>query len=63
MHSPKEGAVPVNGALIGAAVALIAWVVLAFVVAWPSGWAHTPLAIAVVLIVKGIVDADARSSG
>jgi len=39
------------------AVVLVAmWVMLAFVVAIPSGWAHAPLAAGTVLIAKAIID-------
>lgn len=47
--------------LIGFAL-IGAWVVIAFVVAWPSGWAHAPLAAGVVAIARGIVEADERRS-
>jgi uncharacterized membrane protein len=44
-----------------ATVACLAlWLVLAFVVAWPSGWAHVPLVAAVLLAVRAIVAADAE---
>ena len=52
-----------NLALVGAIVAFAAWIVLAFVVAWPSGWAHAPLAIGIVLLAKAIVDAAERQEG
>lgn len=39
---------------------VVAWVVLAFVLVWPSGWAHAPLAAGVVLLVVGIVKTDER---
>jgi uncharacterized membrane protein len=45
-------------ALVAAIIALAGWVVLAFMVAWPSGWAHVPLAVGVVLLVKAIVEAS-----
>lgn len=42
--------------LFGIALFLLAlWVVLAFVLAIPSGWAHVPLAVASVLMAVGIV--------
>jgi TRAP-type C4-dicarboxylate transport system permease small subunit len=41
---------------LGAVVLLAAWVVLAFVVAVPSGWVHAPLAIGTVLIAMAIVE-------
>ena len=49
-----------NLALLAAIACLALWIVLAFVIAWPSGWAHVPLAVGVVLIVKAIVEADER---
>jgi len=50
---------------LGGAAALAAWIVLAFVVAWPSGLAHVPLAVGVVLLARGIVlrDLDRAPSG
>ena len=39
---------------------LVAWVVLAFVAALPSGWVHLPLALGVILVAKGIVDREER---
>lgn len=42
--------------LVAAAVCLALWVVLAFVAAIHSGWAHAPLAVATVLIAKAIID-------
>ncbi len=41
---------------IAAALCLIAWIILAFVIALPNGWVHIPLIIGVLLIVKAIVD-------
>jgi uncharacterized membrane protein len=43
-----------------AVVCLALWIVLAFVVAWPSGWAHVPLVAGVLLTVRAIVAADAE---
>ena len=43
-----------------AAVCLVLWIALAFVAAWPSGWAHVPLVAAVLLAVRAIVAADAE---
>ena len=45
-----------NHAAIAAVLCLLAWIVLAFVLALPSGWVHIPLMIGVLLIVKAIVD-------
>jgi uncharacterized membrane protein len=42
---------------------LALWVVLAFVIAWPSGWAHVPLVAAALLAVRTIVVADAERAG
>jgi len=42
---------------------LALWIVLAFVIAWPSGWAHVPLVAAVLLAVRAIVAADAERAG
>ncbi|MBI3983294.1 MAG: hypothetical protein HY337_10290 [Gemmatimonadetes bacterium] len=52
-----------NTALIAAVTALALWIVLVFVVAWPSGWSHALLAVGVVLLVKAIVEADDRRRG
>ncbi|HWP38888.1 MAG TPA: hypothetical protein VNL18_15185 [Gemmatimonadales bacterium] len=52
-----------NAALIGAVVSLVAWIILAFVIPWPSGWAHVPLAVGVVLLVKAIVGPDRPRQG
>jgi uncharacterized membrane protein len=43
-----------------AILAFVLWVVLAFVLAIPSGWVHVPLMAAALLAVKGIVDGGAR---
>ncbi len=45
--------------LAGFALVLL-WIGLAFVVAWPSGWAHLPLAAGAVLIAVGIVRSDSN---
>ena len=42
---------------------LALWIALAFVIAWPSGWAHVPLVAAVLLAVRAIVAADAERAG
>ncbi len=39
-------------------ICLVLWLVLAFGLAIPSGWVHTPLAVAAVLFAVGIVKAD-----
>ncbi|HXV85088.1 MAG TPA: hypothetical protein VD793_00235 [Gemmatimonadales bacterium] len=44
--------------LLAAVGCLLLWIVLAFVVAWRSGWAHLPLAVGVILLVKAMVEAD-----
>jgi len=44
-------------------ICLVLWVVLAFVVAWPSGWAHVPLVAAALLAVRAVVAADAKRAG
>ena len=49
--------------ILGAALSLILWVIVAFVVAWPTGWAHLPLAAGVVLIAKAIVEGDRGDHG
>ena len=48
--------------LIGFAL-IAGWMVLAFVIAWPSGWAHVPLAAGVLAIARGIVEADDPADG
>jgi uncharacterized membrane protein len=45
---------------VGAVVSLLAWIVLAFVLAFPTGWVHVPLVIGVLLVVRAIVAADAE---
>jgi hypothetical protein len=49
--------------LIGAVACLGLWILLAFVLALPSGWVHLPLAAGAVLLAKAIVEAGARASG
>ena len=44
-----------NVYLLASVVCFAAWVIIAFVVAWPTGWAHVPLIAAVVLLAKGVV--------
>jgi uncharacterized membrane protein (DUF485 family) len=46
-----------------AVLCLAAWIVLAFVVAIPSGWVHVPLVGAVLLVVRAIVAADEERAG
>lgn len=48
--------------LSGAAAILciILWVVLAFVLAFPTGWVHVPLILGVVLIVRAIVEGSKK---
>jgi len=38
-----------------AILSLVVWVILAFVVAIPSGWVHVPLGLGCVLLVRGLV--------
>jgi uncharacterized membrane protein (DUF485 family) len=45
----------VNHSFIAAAIFLVAWIVLAFVIAYPTGWVHAFLALAVIFITRGIV--------
>ena len=49
-----------NLAAIAAVLCLLVWIVLAFVLALPSGWVHIPLMFGVLLIVKAIVDGTKR---
>jgi len=48
--------------LIGVAL-IAAWIVIAFVIAWPSGWAHLPLAVGVIAIARAIVEGEDREGG
>jgi hypothetical protein len=50
----------INWSLWTGLALLALWVVVALVIAWPSGWAHVPLAAGFVLVAKGIVEADRR---
>ena len=43
---------------LGALVCLAIWVVLAFVMAIPSGWVHAPLALGTVLIARAVVESS-----
>lgn len=48
----------------GGAIALSAvWIVLAIVIAVPSGWVHLFLAVGATLIAVGIVRTDGRTDG
>lgn len=47
---------PARWSALGAVVSLVLWIVLAFVVAIPSGWVHAPLALGSILIARAIVD-------
>lgn len=42
---------------------LVLWIVLAFVRPIPSGWVHVLLVVAVLLVVRAIVAADAERAG
>lgn len=46
--------------LLGGLGLLCLWVALVFLLQWPSGWVHLPLAVGVVLIAVGIVRADEK---
>ncbi len=46
--------------LLGGFALLAVWIVTAFLIRWPSGWAHLPLIAAVVLIARGIALSDPR---
>jgi uncharacterized membrane protein len=46
-----------------AILCLALWILLAFVIPWPSGWAHVPLVAAALLAVRAIVAADAERAG
>jgi hypothetical protein len=51
-------------AVLGGAVCVAVWIVLAFVVAIPSGWVHILLAIGVVLFSVAIIEsAPANGDG
>lgn len=43
-----------NFALGAAVLCVIGWIILAFVLAIPSGWVHLPLALGAVLLAKAI---------
>jgi len=45
-------------ALAGAAGCIALWVVLAFVMAIPSGWVHIPLALGACLIAIAIIESN-----
>ena len=48
--------------LVGTA-SLVAWMILAFGLAIPSGWVHVPLAVGMVLIAMGVVTGGGKSTG
>ncbi len=43
-----------NFALGAAILCFIGWIILAFVLAIPSGWVHLPLALGALLVAKAI---------
>ena len=45
---------PVVGYMAGLAL-IVVWVVLAFVLAIPSGWVHVPLALGVICVAVAII--------
>lgn len=45
---------------IAAVLCFALWIVLAFVLAFPTGWVHVPLVFGVLLVVRAIVAADAE---
>ncbi len=49
-----------NVYLFASIVCLVAWIIIAFVIAWPSGWAQIPLVFAIVLLARGIVGSTSR---
>lgn len=49
-------------ALLGALVSIAAWILLAFVWAFPSGWVHVPLAVGAVLLAVAIIESDKRET-
>lgn len=54
--APQFSMTSARWSLVAAAACIVLWIVLAFVAAIHSGWAHAPLAIGTVLIVKAIID-------
>ena len=60
MNVKKNAEPRVNWSMWSGLALLVLWAIVAFVVAWPSGWAHLPLAAGVVLVARGIVEADRR---
>ncbi|MCZ6761085.1 MAG: hypothetical protein O7D29_12075 [Gemmatimonadetes bacterium] len=48
--------------LIGAAATLVLWITLTFIMRLETGWVHTPLAIAAVLVARAIVLSDAQNA-
>jgi hypothetical protein len=45
----------VNLTLLSVIVLLVAWIVLAFVVAVPAGWVHLCYAVAAILLVRRVL--------
>ncbi|UCG87064.1 MAG: hypothetical protein JSW71_00515 [Gemmatimonadota bacterium] len=45
-----------NRYLIGSILMAALWILLALIVAIPTGWVHVPLVAAVLLIVRAVVD-------
>ena len=41
--------------MLASIICIAAWVIIAFVIAWPTGWAHAPLIVAVALLARAIV--------
>jgi hypothetical protein len=48
-------------AFLAGVVLIAVWVVLAFVMAIPSGWVHVPLALGVTCIAVGIIQTQPTS--
>ncbi len=49
-----------NFALGAAILCVIGWIILAFVLAIPSGWVHLPLALGAVLLARAIGEGRRR---
>ncbi len=49
-----------NRYLVVAVACIIAWVVLAFALAIPSGWVHVPLAAGCILLARGLMGTTTR---
>ena len=56
--SHQERRVKPAFALAAAALAIVLWVILAFVMAVPSGWVHVPLAIGACLVAVAILESN-----